>query len=504
MRVRFALFVLFACLLVRGAQPQSWASVNGIAIGAANGKAASLNGKYLGASTGQFSKMNGKTATANSADGYTFTEGWNNAVAPQLCWTGGSSVCNQTWGILQGSAPTLVTAPSSGWYRPNVLEFTANATRGQISHMGTLQSIAGTGTTTDIWIEFYFDSASMGTSDIIHFDTYGGSFAYYFTYGGGGLCWMGNGSVQVACTANARHVLHVHLSGASSYDDLDSGTHNTFTASNAWYEVVLSGDTVANVYFGSVYMFNTAKPACATSPTALYDAAGTSSGTVTATGLNSGTHGGNGTWTLDTINNMSFAWGTASYSAFPSPLSVCQTSYTGSTGNVVVMTMPVAATSDGNLRYAPMSWSPNITSGFLWSYTETGLNNGVDFFGIGSSSGTIDNVQLDQVGSAQQICFENDFGSSSAPCINYNVAQSTWYWVTFGVSSTGADTVYLYSYPALTLLGSAASNGTDHTYNGPQVFFLLGKTGSEAITNAVTMKFADVMFDTTGTLPLLP
>lgn len=170
------------------------------------------------------------------------------------------------------------------------------------------------------------------------------------------------------------------------------------------------------------------------------------------------------------------------------------------------MTMPASPGSAGYWELSELTTYVGYSVGFAWSYTSTGLNDGVDFFGIGDSSGRISNVQLDIVGSAQRICFENDFDTSQgSPCIPIDVAPSTPYWITFGTSATGNDTVYLYSYPDLTLLGSVHITPNARPAQIGAASFQLGKTGSEPIDHAMTMDYWNVLIDITGgKVPLLP
>ena len=72
------------------------------------------------------------------------------------------------------------------------------------------------------------------------------------------------------------------------------------------------------------------------------------------------------------------------------------------------------------------------------------------------------------------------------------------------MTPTGDDTLYLYSYPNLALLGSVHANGSDDGFVGPDISFYIGKTGNEPIDNSMTMKYWNLLIDLTKTAPLLP
>ena len=167
------------------------------------------------------------------------------------------------------------------------------------------------------------------------------------------------------------------------------------------------------------------------------------------------------------------------------------------------MTLPTAASSAGVLRYAMTTLFGRTSVGFAFSYTSTGLNHGVDFFAIGQPTGVINNLQINSVSGAQELCFENDRSGTSS-CIPVALSAGTQYWISFGVTPNGDDTLYLYSYPDLTLLGSVHANGSDDGFVGPDISFYIGKTGNEPIDNNMTLRYWNLLIDLTKTAPLLP
>ena len=143
-------------------------------------------------------------------------------------------------------------------------------------------------------------------------------------------------------------------------------------------------------------------PQCYAAIRAIFDGLG-GSGNATAANLNSGTHGGDwdGGWQVQSLSGVSFSY-VSGGSAFAHPISVCGNSYAGNTGKALRMTMPISNGSGGYWEFDQLTNYVGFSAGFAWSYTSTGLNNGVAFFALGSCSVVNDEVQQSRRGSQLQ------------------------------------------------------------------------------------------------------
>ena len=438
----------------------------------------------------------------------TFSEAFTNGTA--ACWVSGPSSCTQTWANSNGAMviQSIVAAPGSGWNHAQVMEIPGGPTPATVYTIGTTPYVPAGVARGDVTVEFSYDSTGFPSQGVFWLTAYGyGSPFYQLVLDGAGNCVLGAGE-SIPCAANQRHLLHVHFNGALSYDQIDGGNQNAFTedSTHPFSEVALVGSSATDLYFGQIAIGFNGFNSCLASPQALFDAAG-GKGVVSASKLNAGTHGGNspGGWGSQSILNVTYNF-VADGSSFSAPVIVCGTSYGGNTGKAVRLTLPISSSSDGFWETDQITSYIGYSVGFAFSFTSTGLNNGVDFFALADNYGIINNVQLNIVGTAQRVCFENDYDTSGgASCIPVDVSPSTPYWLSFGTSATGDDTVYLYSYPSMTLLGSAHINPNSRPAQAGVATFLLGKTGDEPIDHNMTLDFWNVLIDVTGgKVPLLP
>ena len=510
--MRKVLLCLFLALTVpvqslAAFQTPSWATWDGKPVGSP-GNVTSVNGTALGTASGNMASWNGLLLPTSSPSG-TFSETFATGSTP--CWAGGPASCTQTWANYSGTptTQTLVTSPGTGWNHLKVVKIPATSRNPlYLYSMGTIPYAPAGTFKGDVTVEFSYDTSRFtGQSILLLNANTDGQATYSINLDGAGNCLMGR-TQWIPCAVNQRHLFHIHLDGKSSYDQLDGGAQFPFTAdaTQPFDEVALNGSTATSLYFGDITVTFTGYNSCLASPQVILDGLG-GSGNVTAANLNAGTHGGdsNDGWQPQSISGLSFSYASGG-SPFAHPISVCGTSYSGDTGKVVRMTMPISNGSAGYWEIDHITTYVGYSVGFAWSYTSTGLNNGVDFFALGDNNGTISNVQLDIVGSAQRICFENDFNTSQgSPCIPVDVAPSTPYWISFGTSSTGNDSLYLYSYPGMALLGSAHITPNSRPAQMGIMGFKLGKTGSEPIPHSMTMDYWNVIMDITGgRVPLLP
>ncbi|MBS1806438.1 MAG: hypothetical protein JST28_24090 [Acidobacteria bacterium] len=503
----FTLLVPVQCLAAMQVAP-NWATWDGKPVGSSTGAVTSVNGSALGTAAGRLSSWNGLLLPATSPSG-TFSETFSTGSVS--CWAGGPAACTQTWGNYSGTptTQTLVTAPGSGWNHPKVVKLPATSRNPlYLYSIGTIPYATAGTLKGDVTVEFSYDASRFNSQAILLLNANtDGSATYSLNLDGAGNCLMGR-TQWIPCAVNQRHLFHVHLDGKSSYDQLDGGTQYPFTAdaTQPFDEVALNGSTGTGLYFGDINVTFAGYNSCLASPQLIFDGLG-GSGTITGANLTAGTHGGNFNtgWELQSASGLSFSY-VSGGSPFAHPISVCGTSYAGNTGKAMRMTMPASNGSGGYWELWNFTTYVGYSVGFGWSYTSTGLNDIVDLFAIGDVNGPITNVQLNIVGSAQRICFENDVNDTlGSPCIPVDVAPSTPYWISFGTSATGDDSVYLYSYPNMTLLGSAHILPNARPAQVGVAALKMGKTGSEPISHSMTMDYWNVIMDFTGgRVPLLP
>jgi uncharacterized protein YjdB len=288
------------------------------------------------------------------------------------CTPGGTIACQQPWDYVAGSSTaTIVSAPSSGWNYPTVMKLAKGTTPIQIYTTGSTATTSGT-QKQDLYVEFYYDNAAMEQGGKLELTSEGAgsSTAYSFITAGNGNCWVGKGTQIIACPANQRHLLHVHLDAGTnnSYDQIDGSPNYPFTAAGYnWSWVKLYGASSANLYFGSIVSKSTTVT-CLGGSSLIWDGTGATNSYTNAK-MNAATFGGNDNgagWSPYSVVNLSFSF-TSAGSPFSAPVKVCGTSHAGNSGNAVQMTLPTTGSSAGALRYAMTTLFGRASVGFALS-----------------------------------------------------------------------------------------------------------------------------------------
>lgn len=262
-------------LLLQATGP-NWASWNSKPVGSSAGSVSTLNGTPVGSATGALISWNG-LHLPGSAAASTFSETFASGSTP--CWAGGPSSCTQVWANYPGTATTqsIVAAPSSGWDNTKVIKIPANSKKPLFFYtIGTIPYAPAGTLSGDVTVEFSYDSSRFPQKGVFWLNaSTDGAPVYYLSLDGSGNCLMGR-SQWVPCAVNQRHLLHIHLAGQSSYDQLDGGNQYPFTADNTdpFDEVALDGSTVTNLYFGDIAISFNGYKSCLASSQALFDGQG--------------------------------------------------------------------------------------------------------------------------------------------------------------------------------------------------------------------------------------
>lgn len=458
--------------------------------------------------------------------GTTFTESWNKA-SGDPCWSGGTSVCQQTWAVASGSGETVTTAPGSGWNCANVLELPHAATGLELDAYGTIPYIPqGTSSASyDLNFEYYYDSTNVTAfRNFLELQFPGAGTAALV------LQQNSNGSGQVflntagalALSTSTRHLIHIHVAGASSFAQIDGGTQTSFTAPSAdWMEIKLFGDTTgANLYFGNIYATASGFPG-GFPPSAFFDYAGGTSGTtVTAALLNGGTHCGNGgasfgNWTYNAgASTDKVEFDTANTQNLASNLTVCTASYAGNTGVSIRHNTPGTSTPGAAAEYTFVTTYPAVSFGLFWKVNTTlasvaftdqgrinvGVGNGGTAWHVCGSTST--SACLGSPGSFTSllICAEANNGTTvgCAPITN-----NTWYWITFNFT-TGTDTFDVYDVTGHTQIATFSLTNSGNPAAATDNLFL-GAVGSESPGVQLDSYYSNVIVDyADAQFPLLP
>jgi hypothetical protein len=445
-------------------------SQGGVNIGGLRGQIASIGGVRIGNETGWVKNINGYPVPLF---GQTFNETWNQTITPQeTCFS--TTDCVNLWHLIQGTAPTITTAstcgatPSVGGFT-NAIEMTSAATNPQIQTYGTMPWVPSY--TSSASFDFYWwmcwDSATEeGSGTLVTLEDSSGDQLFFFGPTGTNGSFYANGtSFATGSTNGLWHLYHVNYSAGTTCEiQADGGAFTTFPCFNQgnfnFISAILEGETGdANFYFGPVYITAPNYIIGSWPVSAFSDWAGMS-GTPTATSLAAGTHCGNSSngsssgWSQTANTGITFATSTGS-TTFTNPLNACGTQYTGNTN--ISLEMEVSTTAGSGSAWENNYWTvyPAASIGQEFWFTGGPTQNtvGLDFFGIVDADGTVNNVQLLGVSGSNQLNFENDaLGTSNA--IAVNLVAGTHYWMSFGVSSTGLDTLYLYNQSTGSLLGS--------------------------------------------------
>ena len=462
--------------------------------------------------------------------GTTAWEDWNSGSDP--VWTGGSSVAHQTWLKVTGTTQAIVTAPYTGFVCANVLELPTAGTALELDAVGSIPYVpsnSGSVLPYDIFMEFAYSSTTVNAfNTVLEFDYPGtGTIAIQLeNWTSGSGQFQVNGGTLFSMSAAARHILDFHLASGSnnSYVTVDGGSHvGAFTVAAAdWNRLRLFGSTsTANVYVGNVYTSITGATG-GFPPTSFFDSAGLSNGvTVTGTTLASSLHCGNTGTQFDPPvytpggSTDKMEGDTSNTIPFPTTLTLCGSSYTGSTGislrhNAPSGSAPAAfASVKGYTAYA------TVYVGGYWKTNFAGNTTRVDQGGWGGGNGWLWGSYSSSSSSCSGgaggngffcICIEQEPAGSDIGCAP--ISNNTWYYITGDIVTNGHDTVSVYNVNQSTgAIGSLVQ--TFSPIDGGNLpggwVFELGSTGSESPLTQADSYYSNWTFSQAdGSLPLGP
>lgn len=461
--------------------------------------------------------------------GTTFTESWNKS-GGDPCYAGGPSACQQTWIVNAGTGQTVTAAPGTGFNCANVLKLPFAATGLDVEAYGTIPYIPqSTGPATyDLNFEYYYDSTNVTAFRNFLVVQFVGAGTPALTMqqnsNASGQVFLNTGGA-LALSVSTRHLIHIHVQGASSFAQIDGGGTTAFTAPAADAMMIkLLGDTTgANLYFGNIYISAASQPGGAWPPNAFMDfTGGTNNTTVTAALLNGGTHCGNGG---ASYGNWSYAAGastdtvvfdTGNTQNFPKPLTVCTASFNGNSGVSVHHNVPAAAAPAAIATYTFATTYTAVSFGMYWKVNTTLAS--VNFTDQGRVASSVGNG-----GTFWHICGSADGATCTGGCagacttllfcperrdgvtIGCNqITNNTWYWLTFNFTS-GTDTIDLFDVTGNHLLATYALANGGNPATGGNVLLQLGGVGSEIPGIQQDSYYSNVIVDTaTAQFPLLP
>ena len=494
------------------ARTPSFTSINGVTVGGLKGQNAQINGTPIGAETGWIKQRNGFLAPLF---GQTMNETWNQS-SGESCFS--TSDCVNRWQVVQGTAPVITTASTCGTGLPvtNALELTSAATNPEIITYGTLPYITSyTGSASfDLYFWLCWDSATVesGGQVLQLQDASGEILLTVGPTGTNGSFYFNGTAFATGSTNGLWHLYHVNYAAGTTCEvQADGGAFTTFPCFNQgnynFLAVFLSGEVGdADWYVGPLYITVPTQRGGSWPPSALSDWAG-GTGTPTATSLAAGTHCGNfegtGAWTENSISGVTFAFSTGG-TTFTNPLNVCATQYRGNTNVSLEMSVPTTAGSGGYWEVEYWTVYPSVSVGQEFWFTGGPTQNtiGLDFIGLADNSGTIINAQLYGVSGSNQLRLENDVNQCTGTngIIATNLVAGTHYWVTFGISATGNDSMSLYNRSTNALIGTvtvACSPITVSSFTGTSGT-LTFTTATQAYTSGETVVLSGFTGGNTG------
>lgn len=457
-----------------------------------------------------------------------FRESPGNVTNGGPCWSGGTGTaaeCQYEWLLTAGSGQSIAASSGCGGGSTlfaNAIEMPANTTAtglrafipayiaqsgGTHSHvtfwmcMTTVANVGFAG-----WFQLGIPSSTSQTINC--------------TWNGSGTAQVNCGASNVSFTAAAWHRIDIVFAGASSYFQIDLGTHNTFTANaDDWNTITLianyNSNSAGTEYFGPMTINGVSSNGTYATTggwplVTLSDWAG-QSGTPTATSMRAGTHGGNDGWgengSAVTFSFVTSPTGCGTYS-YPGSVWAAGNVYSGNSG----VYLQASWTSSQASTNWEDTWNSSISTpysvGFPWCTDTTVASvSFTDQTGFGASSGwafhicgsTSTSICTGSVGSFTNLlwCVENS-GGTTVGCTP--ISNTTWYWVTaLANPATGSDQTCLYN--GSTFAKIACENTSD---TGVGYGVLLGDVGAEEPGVSMSSYYGSVMKDPNGSFPLLP
>jgi hypothetical protein len=447
-----------------------------------------------------------------------FQENFGNTTTNgEACWSGGTgnaAQCAQLWNVDASSGETIVAAPS-GW-SGNALELPSESTAITLETAGSFPEIpGGSGFTLTLTVELSAYPSSYTT--LIKLRQYysgatsdGGNTEVGINAYTGGFEASSNGTTCSAA-AGSTHTLVITETGTTGSKFTIDGTQCGATWTDPGYAVgavLIGGGTSYNTYIQTITI-NGSTITGGWPPNVLMDWDAESGNTVNATNLAAGTHCGNApsAWTSSTLTGVSFSFITDGQ-AFASPLSVCGTSYSNNTNTTLEMSVTTTSGSGGYWDLEFYTAYANASVGFYFKFNAAGTFNtiGLDIGTLMSSSGNQYGLQIqsNSGGTSWYVCGENYEGGGTAQCISSSLSQNTWYWVTFGIASSGTNYFWVYNVNG-TLIQKVAFAGTFEATVPGTIDLYLGKTGAETMPNSANVYYSGVITEyADAAMPLLP
>jgi len=442
--------------------------------------------------------------------GTIFRESFGNVPNGDPCGSPSSQTCQQTWNLASGTAGSI-----------GAMTGCASGANGSALSLGTAAAKVNTyGTFPPLFIDqnytitITFCPSTYGTSfDELLALTNSGSadhLAEVYWYTSGKLCAIGCGSGTSAATVkNALNTLVISLNStpSSSYISLNGGTHLAFTPTvtdgQNVFEINADGTAAFNIQSITIVAGTGNTSTGGWQPSMFVDLAGASGGaTATQAILNAGTHCGDqqavstSSWATPATNYFTIQTGAPS---LPVPLPVCGTLYGGNTG-LWLQYQNAGVTSGNPFVYFFNTTYSTAIAGFVGNFTVSSLTNlttsdvfrlqGAGFLICGQT--TLGYTGSTCAGSSSAntqliLCGENNAGTN-AGCLPITSGSS--YFVQMFTQSSNADTLTVYNWPGLSLVGTVAITGN---WSGGSGTMNVGPFGSENPTNTVTWKYSNII-----------
>lgn len=457
--------------------------------------------------------------------GTTFDETFNSSVDP--CYSGGTTVCEQT-AVKSGTGTASVsTPPGSGWDNTNAMELVHGTGSPQLEFYGTIPYVSGS-TPFTFCIELAYTSTTVTAfHNVFQLQNVTGTFFYnvYTSSSGSGAVYVNNGATACSLSINTHHVILVTSTGSSISTKIDGVTCGTTLSPPASQPVYLyiqgdTGTSAADWYFGHMAFSATGVTGNGPAVPSSYSswAGATGGATVTnaaaATGTVCGYNAGGMSYTAGP-SGESMLWDSSNTTTFPSTLAACGTTYAGNSG--ISLERSVASTVTGTsalLQYSTATaYANGMSIGYYWKIntasqpmSQMDMGNIVNgaYWHVCSSTTS---ASCTDTGSQLYLFTETSGGT---PGNGTAISNNTWYYLTQEVVSGGTDGFMLYNVNQTTFVVNTASpllsvTTSDTGQAGGSGTYGLGSVGGEAPGTNVTVDYSNIQYSFNHmTFPLLP
>lgn len=464
-------------------------------------------------------------AQQNYPNGTVMTESFGNTTNnPTTCPDGSTDACIQPWYIDQGSGFSIVSSPCTGGGSGNALELPAASTVPEIETTGSFPAISTSANWT-MTLKVCIAASVSGYQTLLRLnDVMGGSVDAAINVNGTGFESVPGYTLCSGAGAGVLNTLVLSKSSGTVTWTINGVQCGSTFSDNGYAitDVQLAGMTTssANVFIQSIQITGAGSLNGSFPPSFFIDFNGQAGNTVNTANLQAGTEcNGNaisgtstiGAWTISTLTGLSFVF-PATSQEFAANLSACGGSFSGNTSSSVEMEVTTTSGSAGELNDEFTSVYPTISVGFYTKITSSGIIGsgiGLDFMALVYPDGY--NLQWQDGGSGTyKICFENDEGGGTAPCTSTTISAGTWVWATFDMTGTGGTNhAWIYAVNANgsigSLIGELTESGTHEPTAGNAPSILVGKTGSENMSNAQQVYYSNIILDlAAANAPLMP